>query len=144
MNKMVALCIMAVIIGAFPVYAADSSNLTASNMNHDAYNEIKSTFAQIQNINPDIASDINRLEEEFMQDNLQITEIVKNNNVQTLIVNLLQNRGVRFQIHDLVQNKDVQNEINRLMQNEDIKEATNTLMENQEINKAVGEIVKGN
>ena len=149
MSKIITLCIMAVIIGSVPVYAADSSNATIvhqiQNMNPNVYSEIKNTFTQIQNASPDIAGDINKLKADFMQqDNLQITDIVKNSDVQNLIVDILQNKNVRSQIHGLIQNKDVQDEINKLMQDKDIQTAANILMQNKEINGAVNEIINGN
>ena len=148
MNKIVILCLLAVIIGSVPVYAADSSNATIAhqiqNMNPNVYSEIKNTFTQIQNVSPDVDNDISKLKADFMQqDNLQITDVVKNSDVQNLIVDILQNKNVRSQIHSLIQNKDVQDEINKLMQDKNIQTAANILMQNKEISKAVNEIING-
>ena len=147
MNKIVTLCLLAVIIGSVPVYAADSSNATITNqiqnMNPNVYSEIKNTFTQIQNASPYISSDINKLKADFMQNGLQITDVVKNSDVQNLIVDILQNKNVRSQIHSLIQNKDIQDEINKLMQDKDIQTAANILMQNKEISKAVNEIING-
>ena len=147
MNKIVTICLLAVIMGSVPVYAADSSNATINhqiqNMNPGVYGEIKNTFTQIQNASPNIASDINKLKADFMQNNLQINDIVKNSDVQNLIVDILQNKNVRSQIHSLIQNKDVQDEINKLMQDKDVQTASNILMQNKKISRAVNEIING-
>ena len=100
MNKIITLCLLAVIIGAFPVYAADSSNATInsgiSNMNPSAFEQIKNAVIQIQNINPNLASDVNGLKAAFMRNNLQIDPVVKNVDVQNLIADMLQNKNFRY------------------------------------------------
>ncbi|MCE7698417.1 MAG: hypothetical protein K8E24_006130 [Methanobacterium paludis] len=79
MKKIIIMGLFALIIGAVPVYAADSSTTTAvqqlQNSNSSAYQDIMNTLSQIQNINPNVSQDINNLKNEFMS-NPQINMII--------------------------------------------------------------------
>ena len=141
MNKIVAVGLFVLIVGAVPVYAADSANAPLlQSLSPSAYEEIMNTRAQIQNMNPALSQNLNNLKDEFMK-NPQINEFLQNTNVQDQIGSVLQSKDVRTQIHSLIQNKEVQDGINNLMQNKDVQNGANTLIQNSAIKTEVNEIL---
>lgn len=98
MRKIAILCIFAVMLGAMPIYAADTN-----------------TAQQLQTDNPQLYQDLINLKNDILQNPDQI-------------IGLLQNQDVQDQIHQWLQNSSVQDALNILLQNQDIKNDLNKLI----------------
>ena len=145
MKKILIIFLLAIIIGAFPAYAADSNNPNVEEkiqkIDPNVYQEIKNTSKQFQIDNPELNDSVTKLALEFNEGNLTITQIVEKADVQALIVNILSNENVRFKIHDLLQKPEIMDAINILAQDKDIQDAANILMSNPDISQYVYMIV---
>ena len=145
MKKILIIFLLAIIIGAFPAYAADSNNPNVEEkiqkIDPNVYQEIKNTSKQFQIDNPELNDSVTKLALEFNEGNLTIPQIVEKADVQALIVTILSNENVRFKIHDLLQKPEIMDAINILAQDKDIQDAANILMSNPDISQYVYMIV---
>ena len=111
MKKFAIICIFAVMLGAMPIYAADSS-----------------TAQQLQSQNPQLYQDLVNIKDQILQDPSQITDLLQNQDVQTEISQWLQREDVQNQIYQWLQNPIVQEDLNILFQNENIKDELNNIL----------------
>jgi cytidylate kinase len=111
MKRIAIICILAVMFGAMPIYAADSS-----------------TAQQLQSDNPQLYQDLQDIKDQIMQNPDQITNLLQNKDVQNEISQWLQREDVQNQIYQLLQNPEVQKNLNILFQNQNIKNELNNIL----------------
>lgn len=111
MKRIAILCIFAVMLGAMPIYAADSS-----------------AAQQLQTDNPQLYQDLVDLKNQILQNPNQITDLLKSQDVQNEIRQWLQRQDVQNQIHQWLQNPVVQENLNILFQNQNIKNDLNNIL----------------
>lgn len=111
MKRIAIICIFAVMIGAMPIYAADSS-----------------ATQQLQSDNPQLYQDLMDLKDQIMQNPSQITDLLQNKDVQNEISQWLQRQDVQDQIYQWLQNPTVQDNLNILFQNQNIKNELNNIL----------------
>lgn len=127
MNKFIVLSLIAVLVGAFPVYATDSNNADP--------------LEQLQDKDPQIYEAIKSLEAQLMQDPSQIFELLQSEDIQNQIVVILQNENVRTEIMNLMQDPEIKDQINSLMENPEVQNQINLLMQNENLKNEVYEII---
>lgn len=111
MKKLALVCILAVMLGTMPIYAADSS-----------------AAQQLQQENPDLYQDLVDIKDQIMQNPDQITDLLQNQDVQNEISQWLQREDVQNQIYQWLQNPVVQENLNILFQNQNIKDELNNIL----------------
>ncbi len=111
MKKIAIICILALMLGPMPIYAADSS-----------------AAQQLQQDNPQLYQDLVNLKDQIMQNPGQITEILQRQDVQNEISQWLQRQDVQDQIYRWLQNPVVQENLNILFQNQNIKNELNNIL----------------
>lgn len=113
MKKIAIICILAVMLGTMPIYAADTTTNSAQ---------------QLQTNNPQLYQDIMDIINQINQNPNQITDLFQNQDVQNQIGKWIQKPDVQNQIHQLLQDPTIQNYLNTLFQNKDIKNDLNKLL----------------
>lgn len=111
MKRMAILCILTVMLGTIPIYAADSN-----------------AVQQLQTDNPQLYQDLMNLKDRIMQNSGQITELLQRQDIQNEIKQWLQRQDVQNQIYQWLQNPVVQENLNILFQNQDIKKELNSIL----------------
>lgn len=111
MKKIAIICILAVMLGTMPIYAADTNSAQ-----------------QLQNNNPQLYQDLMNLKDQIMQNPNQVTDLLQNQDVQDQIRGWIQKPDVQSQIHQWLQNPVVQDNLKILFQNQNIKNDLNKLM----------------
>ncbi|HEY0196335.1 MAG TPA: hypothetical protein VGC02_02060, partial [Methanobacterium sp.] len=81
MKKIAIICVIALMLGTMPIYAADSS-----------------AAQQLQSENPGLYQDLMDVKDQIMQNPGQITELLENQDVQNEISKWLQRQDVQAQI----------------------------------------------
>ncbi|NYB25788.1 MAG: hypothetical protein HVN34_00405 [Methanobacteriaceae archaeon] len=111
MKKIAIICILAVMLGTMPIYAADSS-----------------AAQQLQQENPGLYQDLMDIKDQIMQNPDQITQLLQNQDVQNEISQWLQRQDVQAQIYQWLQNPVVQENLKLLFQNQNIKNELNNIL----------------
>ncbi|MCE5214140.1 MAG: hypothetical protein LLF83_05410 [Methanobacterium sp.] len=111
MKKIAIICILAVMLGTMPIYAADSG-----------------AAQQLQSDNPQLYQDLVDLKNQILQNPGQITDILQRQDVQNEISQWLQRQDVQDQIYQWLQNPVVQENLNILFQNQNIKKELNNIL----------------
>ena len=111
MKRIAIICILAVMLGTMPIYAADSS-----------------AAQQLQSDNPQLYQDLMDIKDQIMQNPDQITSMLQNQDVQNEISQWLQREDVQNQIYQWLQNPVVQDNLNILFQNQNIKNELNNIL----------------